>query len=309
MKNADLRQLALLCELIDTQSLNEAAARLHMTASAASHALGRLREVLGDEVCVRDQQRYQLTPFGEAALEPFRQILSLWREASETPRLFEPRDCEARLVMSCHDGFGLSGLAEFYRGTLALAPQLRLDIASPANGPQDIEDLRSGAVDVVCSHHEAPADARDLHMETLRHFQVSVCCLRQDHPRIGDRLSLAQYLAESHLTIAFLQRPGVQRSAIDQSLQALGLPVRRSSAVPSWALCAELLSRTDHLVSTSPEQAEILMRAAPGLRCLALPADLCWPRVAVHMIWHHRTHQSKPHRWLRQRLREHTAGG
>lgn len=309
MKNADLRQLALLCELIDTQSLNEAAARLHMTASAASHALGRLREVLGDEVCVRDQQRYQLTPYGEAALEPFRQMLALWREASETPRLFDPAGCEARLVLSCHDGFGLSELAEFYRRTLALAPQLRLDITSPSHGPQDIEDLRSGAVDVVCSHHEAPADARDLHMETLRHFQVAVCCLRCGHPRIGDSLSLAQYVAESHLTIAFLQRPGAQRSAIDQSLQALGLPARRSSVVHSWTLCAELLARTEHLVSTSPEQAAILMRAAPGLRCLPLPGELDWPRVAVHMIWHQRTHQGKAHRWLRQRLREHAAAG
>lgn len=305
MKNADLRQLALLCELIDTQSLNEAAARLHMTASAASHALGRLREVLGDEVCVRDQQRYQLTPYGESALEPFRQMLALWREASEIPRLFEPGGCEARLVLSCHDGFGLMDLAGFYRDTLALAPRLRLNITSPSHGPQDIEDLRSGAVDMVCSHHEAPADARDLHMETLRHFQVAVCCLRAGHPRIGDSLSLAQYLAETHLTINFLQRPGEQRSAIDQSLQALGLPARRSSTVHSWTLCAELLARTEHLVSTSPEQADILLRAAPGLRCLPLPGDLSWPRVAVHLMWHQRTHQSKPHRWLRQRLREH----
>jgi LysR family nod box-dependent transcriptional activator len=136
---------------------------------------------------------------------------------------------------------------------------------------------------------------------------VAVCCLRSDHPRIGERLSLAQYAAEAHLPIAFLQRTGAQRSAIDQALQALGLPARRSSTVHSWNLCAELLARTDHLVSTSPEQAAILLQAAPGLRCLPLPKDLCWPRVAVQMIWHQRTHQSKPHRWLRQRLRDHAA--
>ena len=159
-------------------------------------------------------------------------------------------------------------------------------------------------MDIVCSHHEPPADAADLHMETVKRFQVSRCCLSVDHPRIGDVLTLEQYVAEGHLLITFLRRAGSLRSPIDQALEALGLPPRRTSVVNSWHLCAEMVAGTDRLVSTSVEQAALLQRASPGIRCLPLPAGLPWPDIPVNMLWHQRTHHSPPHRWLRLQLRD-----
>lgn len=305
VKNAELRQLALLCELIDTQCLNEAAARVHMSASAASQSLTRLRQALGDEVCVRDRNRYQLTPYGENALASFRHIVDTWREASSAGWWFDPQQCEQRLLIACEDGWGQVGLAAFYRDTLALAPRLRLDIDAPANGPRDIEALRAGTVDVVCTHQSAPTDARDLHAETLAQLPITLCCLRDDHPRIGDALSCAQYAAEEHLTVGTGRHADPAHDPIDRCLQALGLQARRRSAVPSWALCAELLVSTDRLVSASAEQAARLKQASPRIRVLPLPPELPNDPVPIYMLWHQRTHQSKPHRWLRQRLRAH----
>jgi len=304
MKNVDMKQLALLCELLDQQSLTEAAARLHITPSAASQSLSRLRQLLSDDLVVREQNTYQLTPYGEASLEAFRQIVDLWRGVSSGGAGFDPAVCEEQVSLSCYDGFGVTGLATFYRHVHDLAPRLKLDIHSPTNGPQDVADLRSGAVDIVCSHHEAPADATDLHMETVKRFQVSRCCLSVDHPRIGASLSLDEYVAEEHLLITFLRRPGAQRSPIDQALQAMGRSPRRTSVVSSWQLCAEMVARTDRLVTTSDEQAALLQRASSRIRCLPLPEGLPWPEVPVNLLWHQRTHHSRPHRWLRLQLRD-----
>jgi DNA-binding transcriptional LysR family regulator len=304
MKNVDIRQLALLCELVDTQSLTEAAGRMHITPSAASQSLARLRQVLGDELCVREQHQYQLTPFGLSAMSSFRQIVALWEGASSTSWAFDPADSEAHVVLSCYDGFGARALADFYRRITAMAPRLSLDIRAPSNGPQDIAELRSGSIDVVCSHQEAPADAADLHTETVKSFQISHCCLNVDHPRIGPSLSLADYAREEHLLITFLKRSGAHRSPIDLSLEQQGLPARRSSVVNSWHLCAEMLACTDRLVSTSREQAAMLTRLSSRIRSLPLPAGLAWPSMPVHMSWHQRTHHSRPHRWLRLQLRD-----
>jgi DNA-binding transcriptional LysR family regulator len=304
MKNVDIKQLALLCELMDQQSLTEAAVRLHITPSAASQSLSRLRELLGDELFIREQHRYQLTPYGEGALEAFRRIVSIWSDVSTVGPGFDPAASDAHIVLSCYDGFGETELADFYRQVHAQAPHLRLDIHSPANGPQDIADLRNGTVDVVCSHQQAPEDARDLHEETVKRFQIAQCCLSREHPRIGDSLSLAQYVAEEHLLITFLKRSDHPHSPIDQALMARGLPARRSSVVGSWRLCAEMLARTDSLVSTSTAQAAMLMRMSEHVRSVPLPGDMPWPVVPVHMLWHQRTHDSRPHRWLRLQLRE-----
>ncbi|MBW0172781.1 MAG: LysR family transcriptional regulator [Hydrogenophaga sp.] len=307
MKNVDLKQLALFCELIECQSLTEAAARMNVTPSAASQALTRLRSVLNDALYVREHQRYQLTPFAENAIASFHEMIDLWNDVSSSEGDFDPRACESHIVVSCYDSFGEASLAELYRSVMAAAPRLSLDIQSPVNGPQDVKELREGGVDVVCSHYEPPTDARDLHMETVKRFELTHCCLNVDHPRIGQTLSLEQYQAEEHLLITFLRRHGGQRSPIDLELERLGFKARRASIVNSWLLCAELLGSTHRLVTTSRQQAAMLQRSNPRIRTLPLPAELSWPTMPVNMIWHPRTHNSRPHRWLRLQLREYLA--
>ena len=61
---------------------------------------------------------------------------------------------------------------------------------------------------------------------------------------------------------------------------------------------------TDRLVTTSRQQARQLERSNPRIRSVPLPTDFEWPTMPVNMIWHQRTHNSKPHRWLRLQLRE-----
>lgn len=309
MKNVDIKQLALFCELIDSQSLTEAAARMHITPSAASQALTRLRHVLNDDLCVREKNRYQLTPYADGAFGVFQQMVEMWKDVSQSSWAFDPLACDAHIIMSCYDAFGETELAELYRTITRKAPRLGLDIHAPANGPQDVEALRAGGVDVVCSHYEPPADARDLYLETVKHFQITHCCLSVNHPRIGGSLTLEQYQAEEHLLITFLKRHGGRRSPIDLGLEARGYAPRRTTIVNSWHLCSELLARTDRLVTTSLQQARQLERANPNIRSIALPADFDWPSVPVNMIWHQRTHNSKPHRWLRLQLREFLSAG
>ena len=304
MKNVDIKQLALFCELIESQSLTEAATRMNITPSAASQALTRLRDVLNDDLCVREKNRYQLTPYADGAYGVFQQMVHLWKDVSQTSWAFDPLACDAHIVMSCYDAFGETELAELYRNVTRKAPKLGLDIHAPANGPQDVEALRAGGVDVVCSHYEPPQDARDLYVETVKHFDLTHCCVSVNHPRVGDSLTLEQYQAEEHLLITFLKRHGGRRSPIDLGLEARGFPPRKTTIVNSWHLCAELLSRTDRLVTTSRQQARQLERSNSGIRSVPLPVDFEWPRMPVNMIWHQRTHNSKPHRWLRLQLRE-----
>src|SRR5690606_16672575 len=114
---------------------------------------------------------------------------------------------------------------------------------APAHGAQDIDELRAGRVDLVCSHQEAPPDARDLHMETLRQLRIDTCCLRADHPRIREAPALAQWLAEEQLAVAGLDR------VIDRLLADRGPPGRRASTVGSWALCARMLACTDRVAA------------------------------------------------------------
>ena len=61
LREIDLNQLVVLDVLLQERSVTLAAQRLHLTPSAVSHALKRLRELFDDELLVRDGRRMSPT--------------------------------------------------------------------------------------------------------------------------------------------------------------------------------------------------------------------------------------------------------
>lgn len=303
MKNVDIRQLELLCELIKAQSLTEAAQNLHMTPSGASQSLTRLRQVLGDELCLREGSGYQMTPYGAYAIESFRQIVELWNDAHSSAWQFDPQGCTEHIVISCYEALAETDLADFYRETMTAAPRMRLDIYSPTNGPQDILELRTGAVDVVCGYQQPPPEARDLHVSIIRHIGLTHCVLSVEHPRIRDTLTLEQYLAERHLRFAYVLRQNALPSPVDLLLAEQGHPARQTCVVSSWGLCRDMLAKTDRILTVDGLQAQQLCRSSPQIKSIPLPEELSGVVIPIYMVWPHRTHNNKAHRWLRAQLK------
>lgn len=301
MKNADIKQLALLCELMDTQSLTEAASRMAITPSAASQSLTRLRDTLGDQICVRQGHDYRLTPYGEQALERFRQVVGLWRQASGEAAEFDPATCADRLSIACSEAVAIVDPAELYAEVVAAAPLVALDLQSADNSLADIMALRAAQVDLVCTHLPPPTDAGDLHAAHLGPWRATVCCLRRNHPRIGETIDLDQYLAEVHLVTLYGNRRESQASPLSITLEQKGRQ-RRTSLVHSVRVAADILSRTDRLVTCNQEQARMICRLAPDVRALPLPPELQLPSLDLFMLWHQRTQYSASHRWLRERV-------
>ncbi len=308
MKYVDIKQLSLFCTLMECQSLTEAARRMDVTPSAASQTLTRLREVLGDPLCIRENSSYIPTPFTRGALGRLREIVDMWEDVAR-PQAFDPALSDAHMVIACADTFGEIALADFYQRVTGAAPHMTLDLLSSGNGPQDLRDLREGSVDLVCGMLDPSPDAKDIRVETIRHFHLTHCCLNTAHPRLDTSVSLSQYLAEEHILVAPSPRSHTHNDPVDRELQQLEFAGRMKTVVNSWALCAELLARTDRLVTVSHAQAGLLVRTNPRIKAIPLPTGFVWPSVPVNLVWHERTQNSKPHRWLRAQLQEFLRAG
>jgi len=306
MKNTDIRQLAMLCTLVECQSPAETARRLDITPSAVSQSLTRLRDIMGDPMVIREGNSYRLTPFGEQAIGNLKEIVTLWQTLDQKEPPFAPGDSDAHLVLACHDAFGEGIMLDFYRTVLDEASFISLDLHTCANTQQDIAALRDGSVDLAVSPFlELPQRAgSDLCSETIASFEITHCCVSASHPRIRRSLSMAQYLAESHFRVDVAPAGGAAADPIDAALLARGLAARNCSTLNSWQLCADLLERTGRLMSVSQAQARALTRANPRIKAVLLPPGQGWPCLPVQMIWHERTNRSAAHRWLRSRLRE-----
>lgn len=72
----DLNLLVSLLALLEERSVTKAAERMGLSQPAMSHALRRIRRLLGDEILVRDGNVSALTPKAASLLGPLRAILS-----------------------------------------------------------------------------------------------------------------------------------------------------------------------------------------------------------------------------------------
>ena len=98
----DLSQLETFLAVVEERGFSRAAARLHRTQPAVSHAIRRLEEEVGDPLFERSSREGTLTPAGELLREYAERLLKLRREA--TAAIGELRSLErGRLHMAANE--------------------------------------------------------------------------------------------------------------------------------------------------------------------------------------------------------------
>src|SRR5258708_617054 len=129
----DLNLLVALDALLLEANVSRAAMRIGLSQPATSHALQRLRDLLGDPLLVRVGARMELTPRAQGLRGPLAQALDQVRglfipddfDASSSARPFPPIIPAPPCALPC---------PPFLEKLVRLAPNIRLDIL-PWRGP------------------------------------------------------------------------------------------------------------------------------------------------------------------------------
>jgi DNA-binding transcriptional LysR family regulator len=121
-----------------------------------------------------------------------------------------------------------------------------------------------------------------------------VCVVSEDHPDVGDTLTLDQYVALQHL----FGRPGGYTGSADQLVRhLLNIEIKVHMTLPSLLqLPLALVGST--LAATMPERVAQLYAKALPIRILPLPFDA--PRTQEVLLWHKRHETDPAHIWLRE---------
>lgn len=292
LRAVDLNLLVSLDLLLDERSVRGAARRAHVSPSAMSHTLCRLRELLGDDVLVRAGQAMVPTPRAEALATPVKEVLAAARVLLEEPARFDPRELSRRFRVVCTDHVSTVLLEPAEARLRAEAPGVDLDVAPLV--PDTMDDLRKGAVDLAIGvFPEASPEVR-----TRRLFEdrfVTVC--RPDHPRLVESsLSVEAFLAESHVLVAPRGRPF---GHVDAALEALGRSRRVARTYPSFLAALWQVRRSDALLTVSERLVAAVAEAIP-LRTFEPPLPL--EPYTIVLAWHPRTDKAAPDLWMRQLL-------
>jgi DNA-binding transcriptional LysR family regulator len=288
----DLNLLLTLDVLLAEGSVARAATRLHLSPSAMSRALARLRAVTGDPLLVRAGRGLVATP---RALELRERVAAIVEEAQALLRPARKLRL-ARLVrtfsLRTSEGFVETFGAPLLARMTREAPGVRLHFLPKAD--QDSALLRDGGVDLETGVISASMGPEIRTQGLFRDRFIGA--VRAGHALSTGEIDPARYAAGQHVLFS---RRGLDRGPIDAALAAIGRE-RQVVAIVGGFSAALALARGSDLIASVPERHTLNLRG--GMHGFPLPVAV--PEITVSMFWHPRMDAEQAHRWLRTCVRE-----
>ncbi|MCR0984528.1 LysR family transcriptional regulator [Roseomonas populi] len=297
LSRVDLNLLVIFDALMTERKVTAAAARVRLTQPAVSHALRRLRLLFGDELFIRGAGGMQPTARALDLHVPIRAAIGHVLSALGGQEAFDPA--------TARRGFRLA-MTEVM--TVELLPRLIPLLRREAPGV-DLIVVGSGAgeaADVVAAGGAElgmgvlPDLPEGLLTEEL-YADTLACVVDRQHPLLRDgRLTLEDYLAASHVTVASQRHLGIE---LDDILAKLGMRRRVVAVLPHYVAVPAVVVGTDlvghirqRLVSIHASHERLLLFPPP------IPVPL--PPLRFLQVWHRRDDRDAGHRWLRGLVRQ-----
>jgi DNA-binding transcriptional LysR family regulator len=289
----DLNLMLVLHTVLAERNVARAAERLHVTPSAVSNALARLRAAMGDPLVTRKGRGIVPTPRAtELAPAIARAIRELELALVAAP--FDAASCTRTFTLAVADVGQVAwvpGLATAMRRELPLAHLRVVGIDALVS----LGDLTSSEIDL---HLGIPGKGPGLHVEPLLD-EPSLLVARRDHPAIGRKLWRPAFAELRHVRVEMV--PGKNfRDPYAATYARAKLPRQIVMTVPSFSAAAEVVAASD-LVTMLPSSLLAARGASLGLRPLVTSLPPHTTKFA--MSWHERTHADPAARAFRTLVR------
>ncbi|GIU13125.1 LysR family transcriptional regulator [Shewanella sp. c952] len=286
----DLSLLIALQILVEERSVTQAAKRLHLSQSATSRILARLREMLNDPLFSRVGQQLVPTQFAldcyQQLQQPTGQLINLL-----TPKAFVPHECKQQFSIAVTD-YAMQALVPFILPNIyQQAPNIRLEILPVQHTELQAQLSVKGADMAIC---RAIGQTGNLQHTFLGKVGVS-CLLSPNHPLASSDISLEDYLNYPHATIAISD--GV-KALLDDAISHY--PARTELLRTPHIDTALALQSIHPIIITLPEGMAEIVAQRHRLKVKPLPFKL--PSLDYNLFWHSRCEQDKAQKWLREEI-------
>lgn len=271
----DLELLKVLHLVLAERGVARAARRLHVTPSAVSNSLSRLRDVLHDPLVTRKGRGIVPTPRATQLAPAIARALHELDIALSGSR-FDPATCARTFTLAIAD---VGQLAFGPRIATRLAdelPQARLRMIG-IDSLVSLGDLASSEIDL---HVGLRGRGSALHFERL--YEESTVLIAQRRRRV------ARHALETlhHVAVEMLPGRGLP-DAVTEAYRRAGIRRDVVMTVPSFITAAAVVAATD-LVATVPASFASAFGARFGVRIVAGPVPE--RHVEIGLSWHERTH-------------------
>jgi DNA-binding transcriptional LysR family regulator len=293
IRKLDLNLLVMLDVLVAEGSVTRAAKRVHLSQSAMSSALNRLRQALDDPLLVRAERGMEPTRKARELIGPVREALARIESVISPPMPADVESVERTFVIAASEYVSFVVVPALSRELERLGPRLSLSVVRlDPNDP--LAPLHSGAVDLVIAAHAS--ERPNIHSHILLSDKY-VCIARKRHATIRGRLSMAQFVASSHVVIR--HQTGGIGGIVDDLFLLMGKPRKTAITLPDLSAGPHIVMETEFIMATANRIAISLRKQFP-IQILAHPVRR--DQFEVSQFWHQRTHTDAMHRWFRETI-------
>lgn len=293
-KSIDLNLLVAFSALFESQSVSAAAAQLHVSQSAMSHSLARLRTLLDDPLFERHGHTMLPTERAISLASTVERILDQVTGELLSPKTFLPEEYQG----VCR--IGLTDYAEFIFAPVLFdvisrqAPESQICFVN-VNRSNYVRLTEEQKLDVVVgSFPDLDARFQSEHLYDEEH----VCLFDESLFGKVKALKLEQYLSIDH---ALVSPGGELVTGIDKHLEQMGESRQVRVAAGNFLTIRQLLRRRKLLAIVPKRMAQIdgfddqLVMTKP-------PIDV--NDFAISLIWPSRQHTRDKNIWLRELVKE-----
>lgn len=286
----DFNLLKSLRVLIEEKHVGKAAKRMHVSQSAMSHTLARLRDTFSDPLFVRTAK----------GLEPTGRALGLAEDLSTVlddigrllaPESFDPSKVNTRIRLQTHSFIIASYLSPFFNKMHKQAPNLTFETHGISE--YSYQQLDKGAVDMIIGAGlQAPLRFLQRRIEE----EDRVCLIDKNHPS-KDNWGLKHFLNYSHIKNTLLED---KDDPIDRALRKQNQPARKIGFYADDMLAQGVIIKDSNLIATIPRS--LAKISSKQYDHLIMPCPIKTDNVVIKVIWHQRSQNDLLHKWLREQL-------
>ncbi|WP_186145275.1 LysR family transcriptional regulator [Burkholderia gladioli] len=289
----DLNLLVALDALLSEQNISRAAEKIHLSQSATSNALSRLREYFNDDLLVQVGRKMEPTPRAEALKDAVRDILVRVDATVAAQPEFVPAQANRLFRLFVSDYTMTTLIPHLFRLAYQQAPGIRFELRPQVVYPHRV--LERGEADLLiipkgyCST-EHPAELL---------LEETYCCVVWDQsPLAKGKMTAERYMAAGHVVV---QVGDGQTALEDWFMQRLGVVRRVEASTYSFVSPAHLLAGTNRIATMHRRLAE---EAARSLPIVLRDAPVPLPTIEQAIQWHKHRTADPGHTWLRGLLKE-----
>lgn len=293
LHHLDLNLLIALDALLTDCNITAAGRRVHLTQSAMSGALSRLREFFGDELLTPVGRKMIRTTLGERLAEPVRAILLKIQETLALVPTFDPKQSRRRFSMMMSDYVSTVLMSLVLARVQREAPHVEIEVLSN-DSSHPLEILERADVDFIIM---PSMYLHKTHPSTVVFDDDYVCVAWEGNEQVREALSVDQYFSMGHISVQFGRSNAPMADNFINS--QFGKRRRVEVIAMNFNALIQYVVGTTRLAIVHRRLANYYAAHHP-IRLLEPPFEI--PRITESMQWHNCFDADPGSRWLRETI-------